>query len=37
MIVVRGDATREVPPELAVFSVTVASRDKDRQAALTRS
>ncbi len=36
MIVVRGAATREVPPELAVFSVTVSSRDKDRQAALTR-
>ena len=36
MIVVRGAATREVPPELAVFSVTVSSRDKDRQTALTR-
>jgi uncharacterized protein len=36
MIVVRGAATREVPPELAIFSVTVSSRDKDRQTALTR-
>jgi len=36
MIVVRGEATREVPPELAVFAVTVAARDKDRQTALTR-
>ena len=35
-VVVRGEATREVPPELAVFSVTVTSRDKDRQAALSR-
>ena len=34
MIVVRGEATSEVPPELAVFSVTVSSRDKDRQTAL---
>ncbi|GAA3350442.1 hypothetical protein GCM10020358_76380 [Amorphoplanes nipponensis] len=36
MIVVRGEATREVPPELAVFAVTVSARDKDRQTALTR-
>jgi len=36
MIVVRGAATREVPPELAIFSVTVSSRDKDRQTVLTR-
>jgi uncharacterized protein YggE len=36
MIVVRGEATREVPPELAIFSVTVSARDKDRQTALTR-
>ena len=35
-VVVRGQAVREVPPELASFSVTVAARDKDRQAALTR-
>ena len=36
MIVVRGEATREVPPELAIFSVTVSARDKDRPTALTR-
>ncbi len=36
MIVVRGEATREIPPELAIFSVTVSARDKDRQTALTR-
>lgn len=36
MIVVRGESTREVPPELAVFAVTVSARDKDRQTALTR-
>jgi uncharacterized protein YggE len=36
MIVARGEATREVPPELAVFSVTASARDKDRQTALTR-
>lgn len=36
MIVARGEATREVPPELAIFSVTASARDKDRQAALTR-
>jgi uncharacterized protein YggE len=36
MIVVRGEATRDVPPELAVISVTVSARDKDRQTALTR-
>ena len=36
MIVVRGEATREVPPELAVFSVTVSARDRDRQTALTK-
>lgn len=36
MIAVRGEATREVPPELAVFSVTVSARDKDRQTVLTR-
>jgi uncharacterized protein len=35
-VVVRGEAVREVPPEIARFSVTVAARDKDRQAALTR-
>jgi uncharacterized protein YggE len=36
MVVVRGEALREVPPELAVFSVSVAARDKDRQIVLTR-
>ena len=36
MVVVRGEALREVPPELAVFSVSVAARDKDRQVVLTR-
>jgi len=36
MIVVRGEATREVPPELAIFTVTVSARDKDRQTTLTR-
>ena len=36
MVVVRGEAFREVPPELAVFSVTVWARDKDRQTTLTR-
>jgi uncharacterized protein YggE len=36
MIVVRGESTREVPPELAVFSVTASARDRDRQTALTR-
>jgi hypothetical protein len=35
-VVVRGEAVREVPPELASFSVTVSARDKDRQSALTR-
>ncbi|MEV6487217.1 SIMPL domain-containing protein [Actinoplanes sp. NPDC051633] len=35
-VVVRGEALREVPPELAVFSVTVSSRDKDRETTLTR-
>jgi uncharacterized protein YggE len=36
MVLVRGEATREVPPELAVFWVTVSARDKDRQTTLTR-
>src|SRR5918997_3168283 len=36
MVVVRGEAVREVPPELAVLSVTVSARDKDRQTTLTR-
>jgi uncharacterized protein len=36
VVVVRGEALREVAPELAVFSVTVSARDKDRQVVLTR-
>jgi uncharacterized protein YggE len=36
VVVVRGEALREVAPELAVFSVSVAARDKDRQVVLTR-
>lgn len=35
-LAVRGEATREVDPEIAQFSVTVAARDKDRQKTLTR-
>lgn len=34
VIAVRGEATREVPPELAHFSVAVAARDPDRQTTL---
>ena len=36
MVTVRGEALREVPPEQAVFSVTVSARDKNRETALTR-
>jgi uncharacterized protein YggE len=36
MVVARGEAVREVPPELAVFSVTVSARGKDRDATLNR-
>jgi uncharacterized protein len=36
MVVVRGEAVREVPPELAVFSVTVLARGADRRATLNR-
>ncbi len=36
MVVVRGEAVREVPPELAMLSVTVSARDPDRQTTLTR-
>jgi uncharacterized protein YggE len=36
MVVVRGEAVREVPPELATVSVTVSARDRDRPTALTR-
>jgi uncharacterized protein YggE len=35
-IVVRGEATREVPPERAVFSVTVTARDSDRDTVVAR-
>lgn len=36
MVAVRGEVVREVPPEIAVFSVTVSARDRDRQAVLVR-
>lgn len=36
VVAVRGEVVREVPPELASFSVTVSARDKDRQTTLTR-
>jgi uncharacterized protein YggE len=36
LVSVRGEAVREVPPELAAFSVTVSARDKDRPTTLTR-
>src|SRR5512139_312014 len=36
VVAVRGEALREVDPELAEFTVVVVARDKDRQAALTR-
>ncbi|GIF73672.1 SIMPL domain-containing protein [Asanoa siamensis] len=36
IVAVRGEATREVPPELARFSVVVEARDKDREATLRR-
>jgi uncharacterized protein YggE len=35
-IVVRGEAFREVPPELAVFNVSVTSRGMDKNAVLAR-
>ncbi|WP_412737404.1 SIMPL domain-containing protein [Krasilnikovia sp. MM14-A1259] len=35
-VVVRGEASREVPPEQAVFSVTVSARDKDQATTLAR-
>ncbi len=35
-IVVRGEAFREVPPEQAVFSVTVSARDRDRDPVVAR-
>src|SRR5918995_2847622 len=36
IVAVRGEATHEVPAEVVRFSVTVAARDKDGQATLTR-
>jgi uncharacterized protein len=36
IVAVRGEATHEVPAEVVRFSVTVAARDKDRQATLAR-
>lgn len=36
VVLVRGEAAREVPPELAVFTVTVAARDRDRASTLNR-
>jgi uncharacterized protein len=36
IVVVRGEALREVPPEQAVFSATVSVRDRDRPTVLTR-
>lgn len=36
MVMVRGEVFREVPPEIARFSVTVSARDKNRPAALAR-
>ena len=35
-VVVRGEAVREVAPEIARFAVTVSARDKSRPAALAR-
>lgn len=36
VVAVRGEAYREVAPEIARFSVTAMARDKDREATLTR-
>src|SRR5512139_1521285 len=36
VVAVRGEAYREVAPELARFTVTATARDKDRESALTR-
>lgn len=36
IVAVRGEAIREVPPEIARFSVTVSARHGDRQTTLTR-
>lgn len=36
VVTVRGEAYREVPPELARFTVTATARDRDRETVLTR-
>ncbi|MEV4271700.1 SIMPL domain-containing protein [Micromonospora aurantiaca (nom. illeg.)] len=36
VVVVRGEAYREVAPELARFTVTAVARDRDRETTLTR-
>ncbi|MCX4389611.1 SIMPL domain-containing protein [Micromonospora peucetia] len=36
VVAVRGEAYREVAPEIARFAVTVTARDRDREATLTR-
>ncbi|CCH21201.1 SIMPL domain-containing protein [Micromonospora lupini] len=36
VVQVRGEAIREVPPELARFAVTVTARGRDREATLTQ-
>ncbi|MFD2767382.1 SIMPL domain-containing protein [Micromonospora eburnea] len=36
VVAVRGEAYREVAPELARFTVTVSARDRDRETTLTR-
>lgn len=36
IVAVRGEASREVEPDLATFSVTVHARDRDRAATLSR-
>ncbi|MFG1950159.1 SIMPL domain-containing protein [Micromonospora sp. NPDC048830] len=36
VVTVRGEAHREVPPELARFMVTATARDRDRETTLTR-
>lgn len=36
VVKVRGEVVREVPPEIAWFSVTVVARDRDRQTTLRR-
>jgi uncharacterized protein len=36
VVAVRGEAVREVPPEIARFAVTVEARDRDRETTLRR-